>query len=178
MGKQRRALIITGRLVQDHEYVYPYYRVLEEEYTLDVATPGKETVLGNIGVKVIPTKDTKECRVEDYDLLIIPGGAKCMEYIRQDEQILKFIADFHKAGKVVSSICHAAQMLISARLVKGKKISGYYSLKDDVNNAGATYVDAPFVTDDRIVTCPHYKHMGPWMKETFAQVEKAMNNTR
>ena len=167
----KRAIIIAGRLIQDHEYIYPYYRLDEEGYTVDVAVRGKETVLASIGVKVIPTKDIPELKVSDYDLLVLPGGAKAMEYMRQDEDILKFIADFHKSGKVIASICHAGQLLISAKLVKGRKISGYYSIKDDINNAGGTFVDAPFVTDDRIVSCPHYKYLGPWMKEVFRQVE-------
>jgi len=169
----RRALILTGKLVQDHEFTYPYYRVQEEGYDVDVAVRGKETVQGIIGTKIVPTKDIPEIRVEDYDLLILPGGAKAMEYMRQDPEILKFIADFHASGKVIASICHAAQLLISARIVKGKKISGYYSIKDDITNAGATYVDGAAVIDDRIITSPHYKHLGPWMKAAFAEVEKA-----
>jgi protease I len=169
----KRALIITGKLVQDHEYIYPYYRVQEDGYEVDVAVPGKETVQGQIGVKIVPTKDIPELRVEDYDLLILPGGAKCMEYIRQDQRILDFIRAFHQSGRVIATICHAAQMLISARIVKGKKISGYYSIKDDINNAGATYVDAPAVVDSGIVSSPHYKHLGPWMKEALAQVARA-----
>ncbi len=166
----KKALIITGKLVQDHEFIYPYYRLQEDGFEVDVATPGKETVQGQIGAKIVPTKDTNEVRVQDYDVLVIPGGAKCMEYIRQDERILKFISDFHQSGKFIGSICHAAQMLISAKIVKGNKLSGYYSLKDDINNAGAIYVDAPYVTDDRVVSSPHYKHLGPWMKELLHQV--------
>ncbi|MBI3494108.1 MAG: DJ-1/PfpI/YhbO family deglycase/protease [Acidobacteria bacterium] len=168
----KKALIIAGRLVQDHEYIYPYYRLQEEGYDVDVAVRGKETVLGSIGVKVVPTKDIPEIKVADYELLVLPGGAKAMEYMRQDQDILKFIADFYASGKVIAAICHASQLLISARLVKGKKVSGYYSIKDDIENAGATYVDAPFVVGERLVTCPHYKHLGPWMKEVFAQVRK------
>ena len=168
----RKALILAGKFIQDHEYIYPYYRVQEEGYEVDVAVRGKETVQGQIGVKIVPTKDIPELRIEDYDLLILPGGAKAMEYMRQDQELLKFIAAFHKAGKVIASICHGAQLLISAKIVKGNKISGYYSIKDDIENAGAVYIDAPAVVDDRIVTSPHYKHLGPWMKEALAQVEK------
>ncbi len=168
----RKAVIVTGKLVQDHEYIYPYYRLQEEGYEVDVAVRGKETVYGNIGTKVVPTKDIPELKVKDYDLLVLPGGAKAMEYMRQDEEILKFIADFHRAGKVIASVCHGAQLLISAKIVKGKKISGYYSIKDDINNAGATYVDAPVVVDNKIVSSPHYKYLGPWMKEVFSQVAK------
>lgn len=169
---QKKALIIAGKLIQDHEYIYPYYRLQEEGYEVDVAVRGKETVLGSIGVKVVPTKDIPELKVGDYDVLVLPGGAKAMEYMRQDEDILKFIADFHASGKVIGSICHAGQLLISAKLVKGRKVSGYYSIKDDITNAGGTYVDAPYVTDDRIVSCPHYKYLGPWMKEVINQAKR------
>ena len=68
---------------------------------------------------------------------------------------------------MVSSTCHGAQLLISAKVTNGRKISAYYSIADDVNNSGATYVDAPYVIDGNIVTSPHYKHMGPWMKASI-----------
>ena len=55
-----------------------------------------------------------------------------MEYMRQDQDIIQFISDFNSSGKTIASICHAAQLLISAKIVKGKKISGYYSIKDDI----------------------------------------------
>tara|TARA_Y100000310_G_C20005176_1_gene500332 strand:- start:42 stop:335 length:294 start_codon:yes stop_codon:yes gene_type:complete len=90
-----------------------------------------------------------------------------MEYMRQDKEIIKFVSDFHAADKVIASMCHAAQLLISAKIVQDKKISGYYSIKDDVNNAGATYIDSPAVIDGKIVSSPHYKHLGEWMKAVF-----------
>ena len=170
----RKALILTGKLVQDHEFTYPYYRLQEEGYEVDVVVKGDTEVFGAIGVKVTPTKKFSEARIQDYLLLVVPGGGKCMEYVRQDEGFLKFIADFHAAGKVIASICHGTQMLISANLVKGRKMSGYYSIKDDIRNAGGKYVDAPFVNDGRIVTSPHYKHLGPWMKEVIAEVNRGL----
>ncbi len=166
----KKALILAGKSIQDHEYIYPFYRLQEEGYTVDVAVRNKELVYGQIGTKIEPNKDIPELKVADYDVLVLPGGAKAMEYMRQDQELLNFISAFHKSGKVIASICHAAQLLISAGLVKGRKISGYYSIKDDINNAGGTYVDAAAVVDDRIVSSPHYKHLGPWMKETFNQI--------
>ena len=160
----KTALILTGNLVQDHEYIYPYYRVQEDGYKVDVAVRGKVQVNGIIGSKIIPTKDIPELKIEDYDLLILPGGAKSMEYMRQDKEILQFISDFNDSGKVIASICHAAQLLISAKVVDGRKISGYYSIKDDINNAGAIYTDEPAVVDENIVSTAHYKDLGPWMK--------------
>ena len=89
------------------------------------------------------------------------------EYDKTGCNIDDFISDFHSTGNVIASICHAAQLLISANIVNGKNISGYYSIKDDINNAGATYTDEPAVVDSNIVTTAHYKDLGPWMKATL-----------
>ena len=168
----KKALILTGNLVQDHEFIYPYYRVQEDGYEVDVAVRDKKQVNGIIGAKIIPTKDIPELKVEDYDLLILPGGAKAMEYMRQDMDIIKFISDFNSSGKTIASICHAAQLLISSKIVKGRKISGYYSIKDDINNAGAVYTDEPAVVDGNIVITAHYKDLGIWMKTALDPASK------
>ena len=169
-----KALIITGRHATDAEFIYPYYRLQEEGYEVDVAIPGKETVLGEKGWKIVPTHDTSDVLTSYYDILILPGGAKAMEYLRQNQDILTFINFFAVYGKkngVIGSICHGTQLLISAGLVKGRMISGYYSIKDDINNAGGTYLDLPYVVSDRIVTSPHYKHLGPWMRAVLNEVK-------
>lgn len=94
-----------------------------------------------------------------------------MEYMRQDKELLDFIAAFHASGRPIACICHGAQLLISAGLVRGRRISGYYSIKDDINNAGGNYVDAPSVVDDRIVTSPHYRYLGDWMRASLPLLE-------
>jgi len=159
------ALIITGKNVQDHEYIYPYYRLQEDGFHVDVATDGKTEVMGQLGAaRVTPTLGLDNLDPADFQVLVLPGGAKCMEYVRQDRRIIDFITAFNGTGKVIGSICHAAQLLISAKVVKGRKISGYYSVKDDIENAGAIYVDEPVVIDGNIISTAHYKHLGPWMK--------------
>ena len=168
----KKALILTGNLAQDHEFIYPFYRVQEEGYEVDVAVRGGEQVNGIIGSKIVPTKDIPELEVNDYALLVLPGGAKAMEYMRQDQDIIQFISDFNSSGKTIASICHAAQLLISAKIVKGKKISGYYSIIDDINNAGASYTDEPAVVDGNIISTAHYKDLGPWMKKTLEVCSK------
>lgn len=166
----KKALILTGNGVQDHEFTYPYYRLLEEGYTVEVATKDGKDIVGIIGTKISATMSYEDMKVEDFDLLILPGGVKCLEKLRQEIGVLEFIKRWYETGKIIAAICHGSQLLISAKVVSGKKISGYYSIKDDITNAGATYVDAPFVTDGNLVTCPHYKYLGPWMKETIRAV--------
>lgn len=170
----KKAVIVTGKLVQDHEYIYPYYRLQEAGYDVDVATVDGLETFGQLGAKVLTTKRISDLIVADYRVLILPGGAKCMEYLRQDKGAIRFIRDFHDTGSVVGSICHAAQLLISARIVKGREISGYYSLKDDIENAGAIYIDEPAVTSANIVTTAHYKDLGPWMAAVL-ELDEAVN---
>ena len=171
------SIIISGALAQDHEFIYPYYRLLEEKSNLDVCIIGGKPVKGFLGTTLPPNKDHKvkdihEIKVEKYDLLVLPGGVKAMEKIRQEQKLISFISEFYKAGKIIACICSGAQLLISAKIVKGKKIAGYYSMKDDIINAGGIYTDLPAVVDDRIITTAHYKDMGPWMAATLDHFKK------
>ena len=75
-----------------------------------------------------------------------------------------------KKKKIIACICSGAQLLISAKVVNKRKIAGYYSMKDDLINAGAIYTDEPAVVDDNIVTTAHYKDMGPWMREVLRKI--------
>ena len=169
-----KAIIISGNLAQDHEFIYPYYRLLEEGFEVDVCLLEGKPVQGILGTTLPPNKNQKvkkidEISVNDYKILILPGGVKAMEKVRQDKKIINFISEFDKQKKIIACICSGAQLLISAKVVKGRKIAGYYSMEDDLVNAGAIYTDLPAVVDKNIVTTAHYKDMGPWMK---AAIEK------
>ena len=173
----KKAVIITGNLVQDHEFIYPYYRLLEEGYEIDVCILEGKPVIGILGTTIPPNKDQivkkiHDVKVNDYSVLVIPGGVKAMEKVRQNKDIIKFISEFDKAKKIIACICSGAQLLISAKVVKGRKISGYYSMEDDLVNAGAIYTDNPAVIDDNIITTAHYKDMGPWMKAVIGKLNK------
>ena len=172
----KKGLIISGNLAQDHEFIYPYYRLLEEEVKLDVCLLEGKPVVGILGTALPPNKEQavkkiEDVRVKDYDILVIPGGVKAMEKVRQNKDIIKFISDFDKEKKIIACICSGAQLLISAKVVKGRKIAGYYSMKDDLINAGAIYTDLPAVIDANIITTAHYKDMGPWMKEVIKKIK-------
>ena len=88
----------------------------------------------------------------------------------QEKKIINFITKFNEQNKIIACICSGAQLLISAKVVKGRKIAGYYSMKDDLINAGANYTDLPAVIDENIITTAHYKDMGPWMKEVVKKL--------
>lgn len=158
-----KALIVTGRLVQDHEFLYPFYRLQEAGFEVDVAVRGKQPCTGIIGIKIEPTKDIPELVVEDYEVLVIPGGVKAMEHMRLDAELVRFVAAFHASGRVIGSICSGAQLLISAGLVRGRKISGYPAIRVDIENAGGTFYEGAVVFSERIVSSPHYRYLPAWM---------------
>ena len=176
----KKAIIITGNLVQDHEFIYPYYRLLEEGFKVDVSIHEGMRVKGILGTDIPSNKDQdikiiENIKPDEYDLLIIPGGVKAMEKVRQNIKIINFISNFFDLERTIGCICSGAQLLISAKIVKEKKIAGYYSMKDDLINAGAIYTDLPAVVDKNIVTTAHYKDMGPWMGavlKTYYEINK------
>ena len=165
----KKALIMTFSKYQDHEVIYPYYRLLEEEFEVDIMADKIGRIHGILGTYMESTRQVSELHdnfkafMDEYDLLVIPGGVKSLEKLRQERQVLDFIHQWDKEGRVIACICHGAQLLISAKVTNGRKISGYYSIKDDIENSGAKYVDAEAVVSDNIITCPHYKWMGQWM---------------
>ena len=170
-----KAIIISGNLAQDHEFIYPYYRLLEADFEVDVCMLEGKPVKGFLGTTLPPNKDQPvksidDIKVTDYKVLVLPGGVKAMEKVRQEGKIIEFISNFNKEKKIIACICSGAQLLISAKVVKKRKIAGYYSMKDDLINAGAIYTDLPAVVDENIITTAHYKDMGPWMREVIKKL--------
>jgi protease I len=163
-----KAVIVTGRLAQDIEAIYPLYRLQESGFEVDVAVRGRQPCTGISGLKIEPTRDIPQVdETYAYELLILPGGVKAMEHMRLDDGLLDFIAAYHASGGVIGSICSGAQLLISAGLCKNRTISAYPAMRVDVENAGGRWHPGPVVNFDRIVSAPHYRDLGPWMKEVI-----------
>jgi protease I len=97
-------------------------------------------------------RKVSEARVEDYDGLLIPGGVANGDFLRADEDAVRFTADFARARKPIASICHGPWVLVEAGLVKGRTITSWPSLATDVRNAGGTWVDEEVHVDHGLVT--------------------------
>jgi len=167
-----RSVIITAQNFQDEEFTYPYYRLLEEKWQVDVATPDKKEVFGKYGVPARANTDTMALREADYDLVVLPGGFEAPDRLRIRKEVLKFVKDMYNAGKVVAAICHGPWLCVSAGILKGKKATAFMSIEDDLRNAGAVWVEADVVVDGNLVTAPHYRNNGDFMKATIELVKK------
>ena len=111
-------------------------------------------------------------RPDDYDALLLPGGVKNPDTMRQNERGVAFVRHFFDAGKPIAAICHAPWMLVEADVVRGRRVTSYPSLRTDLRNAGAEWIDAEVVTDQGIVTSRTPKDLKSFnakMLEEFAE---------
>lgn len=162
-----RAVIVTGPGFEDSEFVYPYYRLQEADFMVDVMTTDGKPVAGKHGIVATPNAAVSDLDVARYDLVVIPGGHEAPDRVRQIKGVLDFVRGMRDANKVISSICHGPWVLVSAGILRGRRATCYKGCKDDLINAGADYVDEPVVVDGRLVTAQHFRDNPTWMKETL-----------
>lgn len=170
----KKAVIVVGPAVEDTEFAYPFYRLQEEGFTVDTASNTGGDIIAKHGLPIKVNADIKKIKASDYDLLVVPGGLESPDRLRQIPEMLNFIQEMNKAGKVIASVCHGPWVLISAGIVKGKNMTCYAGCKHDLINAGANYSDVPVISDGNIVTSPHFRDNAAWMKETI-KVYNAIN---
>lgn len=149
--KGKKIAILAGPDYEDLELHYPYLRLIEEGAEVKVLAMKKETVKGKHGLSVKAEMTVAEADPQDFDCLVIPGGW-APDRLRRHAEVLDFVRKLHEKGKIIAAICHGPQVLISAGILKGKKVTCVSAIKDDVINAGAEYEDSPVVRDENIIT--------------------------
>lgn len=161
----RRAVIITAQGFQDEEYIYPYYRLLEAGFQVDVATKDGATVLGKYGNPAKANIATTALDSSKYDLVLLPGGFEAPDRVRLLPEVLEFVREMDKQKKCVAAICHGPWILISAGVTKDRKMTAYWSIEADVRNSGANYQHKePVVVDGNMITSPHYNNNADFMR--------------
>ena len=175
----KKALIITYTGFQDHEVIYPYHSLKENNFEVTIVANQLGRFYGILGCHMVGdalTSDFKDplTRAEylKYDLLVIPGGGKALEKLRLESGVVDFVREWNTLDKTIFSLCNGAQLLITADVIRDKTVSGYYAIEADINNAGATYHRGPVVVDSNIVSSPHYDFMGEWMRTGYEFLEK------
>jgi len=163
----KHAVIIASQGFEDAELIYPYYRLQEEDFKVEIASKNKEDLIGKWGYPIKADIDTRDLVEENYDLVVIPGGYESPDRVRQIKEVLDFVKEMDKKGKIISAVCHGPWVLISAGIMKGKNATCYKGCKDDLINCGANYLDKDVVVDGNIITSPHFRNLAEWMKETI-----------
>jgi protease I len=154
--KQSKILIMASDGFEQSELLVPLQKLKAAGATVHVATPDKKSIKGwnekDWGETVQADLAISDVSAADYDALVLPGGQINPDVLRLDETAVGLVREFASSGKIVAAICHAPWLLVEAGLAAGREMTSYQSIKTDVKNAGATWVDKEVVVDDGIVT--------------------------
>jgi protease I len=148
----KRVAILVAEKFHEKEAIAPRDFLQSKNAKVDMVGLTDEIITGKYGrLELTPDKTINELKAEDYDAVIIPGGG-APERIRLNRDALDFIRAFWQTGRPVAAICHGPQVLISANLLQGVKLTCYAGIRDDVILAGAEYLDAPVTIDGQLIT--------------------------
>jgi protease I len=150
--KGKKIVLLAENFYQELELWVPYYRLKEEGADVAiVGTGSSQTYTSKHGYPVEVNKEAGQIDMSDYDGVVIPGGY-APDLMRRYPEMVKIVREAYHQGKMVAAICHAGWMLVSAGILKGKRVTGVSAIRDDLVNAGATYVDAEMVRDGNLIT--------------------------
>ncbi len=148
----KKIAIMAENMYEDLELWYPYYRFKEAGYdTVIVGSGSSGEFTSKHGYPVKPHTTADQISADDFDAIIVPGGFS-PDYMRRSESMVKFAKDMNDQGKICAAICHGLWLLISAGAVGGKKATSFFSIKDDMINAGANWVDEEVVIDGNLIS--------------------------
>ena len=173
-----KVLILTGDAAESLEVMYPYQRLLEEGYQVDIAAPsakklqfvvhdfvdGYDTYTEKPGYTWPADIAFADVEPADYVALVIPGG-RAPEYIRNDPDVQRIVRHFMEGDQPVAQLCHAPQVLAAAAQRPGRRTAAYPALAPDVAAAGAEFVDGAAVIDGQMVSARAWPDHPAWMRE-------------
>jgi len=150
--KGKRVAILAENLYQEMELWVPYYRMKEEGAEVKVVgTGGAKSYASKHGYPVAVDAQAEAVDAVEFDAVIIPGGY-APDLMRRSEPMVRLVREAFQHGRLVAAICHAGWMPVSAGILKGKRATSFFSIKDDMLNAGATWVDEEVVVDGNLIT--------------------------
>jgi protease I len=176
-----KLLMIVGDYTEDYETMVPFQALQMVGHTVDAVCPGKkagqtvrtaihdfegdQTYSEKRGHNFTLNATFAEIRPEDYDGLVLPGG-RAPEYLRLDQNVLAIIRHFAKEQKPIAAICHAAQLLTAAGVLKGRRVSAYPACAPEVELAGGAYAPVEMtaaIVDRNLVTAPAWPAHPAWL---------------
>ncbi len=168
----KKVLLFIENGFEDKELMYPYYRFQEAGYKVAVVGPrAKVAYNGKYGLTMESDLSPKDVNIDDYVAIIIPGG-RAPDHMRTNKGMVDLAKEASQKGKVIAAICHGAQLLIEADVLKGKKATCYVSVSTDLKNAGGIYLNKSVVVDGNLVTSRFPADLPNFCRETLKLLEK------
>lgn len=184
----KKILLLTGDFAEDYETMVPFQALLMVGHTVHAVCPGKksgdkvktaihdfegdQTYTEKPGHQFALNADFDQADAAGYDALVVAGG-RAPEYLRLNDKVIGLVRDFAQAGKPIAAICHGAQLLAAADVIRGRKISAYPACAPEVRMAGAEYADIAIdgaVTDGQFVTAPAWPAHPQWIAQLLRKL--------
>jgi protease I len=173
-GLRVAALLTDG--FEDSELSEPVRALRDAGADVRIVSPKAGQIEGKKGASVSVDLTVDQAKVTDFDALLIPGGLKNPDTLRQDERAVRLVREFFDTAKPIASICHGPWMLVEADVVRGRRLTSFPSLQTDIRNAGGEWIDAVVVNDQGLVTSRTPDDLPQFiekMLEEFAEGEHA-----
>ncbi|KQC33469.1 glutamine amidotransferase [Nonlabens sp. YIK11] len=178
MNKNVAILATNG--FEESELTSPKKAFEDAGATVHIVSPEKGEIKawadGNWSKSYKVDKQLNEVSASDYDALMLPGGVINPDSLRTNEDALSFIKDFFKQKKPVSAICHGPWTLINAEVVEGRKMTSYHTIRKDLENAGANWVDQEVVTDQGFVTSRNPNDLPAFNKKIVEELREGKHD--
>lgn len=176
LGATKKIIMITGDKVEDLEFYYPYYRFIEEGFQVDVATIDGGKFKAKNGYVFEEAIRLDSVNPDEYDLLFLPGG-KAPASLMKNEGVLAFVRSFKQSGRPIAAICHGPQILAAADVIRGAMIAAWPEVREEVENAGATYVSKEAEADGQFITARWPADLPMHLKRVFEVLGHAPHMT-
>jgi len=172
----KRIAILATNGFEESELKSPKEAMEKEGFQVDIVSPEtgeiKGWANGNWSNSYKVDRMLNEVEAKEYNALLLPGGVINPDQLRTNEDALLFVRDFFKQKKPVAAICHGPQILISADVVRDRKLTSYKSIKDDLVNAGANWVDREVVVDEGFVTSRNPKDLPAFNSKLIEEIKE------
>ncbi len=167
----RKIAIFVEKMFEDLEFWYPYIRMKEEEADVCVVAPKVETYEGKHGLTAKADQSIVGVKTDEFNALIIPGGYS-PDHMRRTPEMVEFVKKMNDEKKPIAAICHGPWMLASAEIINGKKVTSFFSIKDDLIHAGAEWIDQEVVKDGNIITSRNPNDLPAFCRKIIDTLEK------
>jgi protease I len=169
--------ILITDMFEDIEYTKPAEEFQKVGHELvHISTESGKTIKGKHGAEVKIDEKIDDMEVSDLEALFIPGGFS-PDQLRVNDKVVKFVADYAKTNRPMLIICHGPQLLITADVIKGRKVTGWKSIMQDIKNAGAEYIDKEVVVDKNIVSSRGPDDIPAFVRESLKKLEEVYGKT-
>jgi protease I len=190
----KKIMLLTGDYAEDYETMVPFQILAMAGHKVDAMCPGKaagdyvltavhdfegaQTYSEKPGHRFALNAAFDDVAAPDYDALVIPGG-RAPEYLRLDPRVIKTVQHFARANKPIAAVCHGAQILAAADVIRGRRVSAYPACAPEVRLAGAEYAEIGIdqaITDGNLVTAPAWPAHPAWMRQFLVLLGTQITN--